>query len=195
MKISRKTVQLTLISIGLLLIISTYFLYPKINQNKFYNEKISKEEQVKTKTDESNIFENVEYNGLYGSDKPFIVQSEKASILKKEPDIVYMTKMKVILDMKDGKVIIITSSAGRYNKKTYDCFFVGNVKAADGETIILSENLDLLATQDTAIAYNEVILTSKQGSLKADKIDYDFETKFYHVTMFDNDKVKIKLVE
>ena len=43
--------------------------------------------------------------------------------------------------------------------------------------------------------YNDVFLTNDKGSLRADKVDYNFETKYYKVSMFDNTKVKIKHVK
>ena len=188
-------VQLSLISIGLFLILATYLLYPKIIKNKFLYEKIV--EDIVTKTDSKwrNAFENVEYKGLYNMDKPFKVKSENAYILIKNPDVVYMTNMHVTLDMDDGRVIIITSDKGRYNKVTYDCFFENNVKAIDGKTTVLAENLDLLASEDSATVYNNVFLTNDKGSLRADKVYYDFETKHYQVSMFSDDKVKIKLIK
>jgi len=191
-------VQLSLISIGLFLILATYFFYPKIIKNKFLEEETV--EDVVTKTDmtdskKRNTFENVEYKGLYDINKPFKIKSEKAYILIKNPDVVYMTNMSVTLDMDDGRVVIITSDKGKYNKVTYDCFFENNVKAIDGETTVLAENLDLLATEDSATVYNNVFLTNDKGSLRADKVYYDFETKHYQVSMFSDDKVKIKLIK
>ena len=198
MTANKRIVQLSLISIGLFLILATYFLYPTIIKNKFLEEEIV--EGVVTKTDITdskwrNTFENVEYKGLYDMDKLFKVKSENAYILINEPDIIYMTKMHVTLDMGDGRVIIITSDKGRYNKVTYDCFFENNVKAIDGKTTVLAENLDLLATEDSATVYNNVFLTNDKGSLRADKVYYDFETKHYQVSMFNDDKVKIKLIK
>ena len=59
-----------------------------------------------------------------------------------------------------------------------------------------AENLDLLATNETASIYNNVILTSERGSLWADQVDYDFNNEKYQVSMFNNKgKVKIKLIE
>ena len=203
MTTNRKIVQLSLISIGFLLILVTYFLYPKINENKLFKENILKNSIVETDdnvteddvSDERSIFENIEYKGLYNINKPFTVRSERAYILEEETDVVYMTKMHVTLNMNDGRIIIITSDQGRYNKKTYDCFFENNVKTTDNKTIVLAENLDLLATEDSASIYNNVILTSEKGSLRADKINYDFETKYYQVSMFNDKKVKIKLIK
>ena len=195
MKIDRKVIQLGLISIGIILILSTYFLYPKITNKITAEKKILTQEEIKIADEKSNYFENVEYIGLYNINNPFRINSKKAFISNEEPDIIHMTSMKVSLEMKDGRIIVITSDAGIYNKKTYDCFFVKNVKTTDGETVVYSENMDLLASIDTASIYNSVILTSGKGSLIADKIEYDFQTKYYKVSMFnnENERVKVKL--
>ena len=192
---SKRVIQLSLISIGLFLILVTYFLYPMFIKNKFLEEETVKENVIATDNKESNTFESVEYKGIYGIDKEFKVKAEKAYILKKDSDMVYMANMHVTLDMDDGRIIIITSNKGRYNKVSYDCFFENNVKAVDGKTTVFSENLDLLASEDTAAVYNNVFLTNDTGSLRADKVYYDFETKYYQVSMFSDKKVKIKLIK
>ena len=193
MTANKRIVQLSLIYIGLFLILATYFLYPKFLKEKAVHDGMSKTDI--TGNIERNTFENVEYKGLYNIDKPFKVKSEKAYILVKEPDVVYMNNMHVTLNMKDGRIIIITSDNGSYNKVSYDCFFENNVKAIDGETTVWSENIDLLATEDSATVYNNVFLTNDKGSLRADKIYYDFETNYYQISMFSNKKVKIKLIK
>ena len=119
-------------------------------------------------------------------------QAYKAHIFNDEPDIVYMNNMHVTLYMRDGRVITITSDEGIYDKSSYNCFFKKNVKATDGETIILSQNLDLLADEDYASVYNDVILTGDSGSLMADKVRYDFETELYEISMFSDKPVKVK---
>ena len=103
--------------------------------------------------------------------------------------------MQVTLYINDKRTVVITSDKGSYNKITYDCFFEDNVKATDGKTIILSKNLDLLATEDSAVAYNNVYLTNDNGFLRADKVDYNFETKYYNISMFGNKKVKAKFIQ
>ena len=260
MRKNRKAVQLTLISIGLLLILITYFFYPTIKGSKLRvetsKEKINVQEEIKileekeqilidqiqekkeylasggilkkdtlenlqidlqktssslaekksalekhekvTSTDnvdESDIFENVEYKGFFKIDSPFTVKSEKARIAAEDPNIVHLFEMSVTLYLKNGKDVVITADEGKYNKTSYDIYFVGNVVGRDGETIITSENLDLLASEDIAIIYNNVRLNSNKNSLQADKVEYDFETKFYRISMFDDTRVKIKLIE
>ena len=43
--------------------------------------------------------------------------------------------------------------------------------------------------------YNNVVLSSNKGTMVADKVDYNFETELYDITMFDDKPVKIKLIK
>ena len=196
MKKQQQKMQLVLIFIGFFLILLTYFYYPYMEKNKLLKDQSAREDLEKTLEDAHlTAFENIEYQGLYDLDKPFSVKSEKAHILDEEPDIVYMTNMNVVLYLKDERIVRIISNRGRYNKATYDCFFEEDVRATDGETKIFSENLDLLATENFVKIYNNVKLNHSTGSLRADKIDYDFETKYFKVSMFDDSVVKMKVIQ
>jgi LPS export ABC transporter protein LptC len=191
----KKKIQIVLLLFGLILIFSTYFLYPKVNQKKLLESKIDIKKPLKVENKQSNVFENVSYEGFYNVINPFTIKSDNAYILDEEPDIVYMKKMHVIIYMNNGSVINIRSDKGRYNKTTYDCFFEDNVKANDEETQVYADNLDLLASDDLASVYNNVYVTNDKSYLKADKIDYNFEKKNYYISMFSDKRIKIKLTE
>ena len=198
MTINKKILQIFLLSIGFLLILGTYFFYPMIKKNTFKQDIIQKESNIVSDDSEEvkgNTFENVEYKGIYDLNKEFTIRSKKAFILNEKPEIVHMTNMKVLLHMNDGRIVIITSDKGKYNKITYDSYFVDNVKATDGTTIISSKNLDLIASKDFASAYNDVVLIDDKSSLRADKINYDFVTKNYYISMFSKKKIKMKLIQ
>ena len=193
MTANKKIVQLSLVSIGLFLILTTYFFYPKFLKEKAIKDSSAKTEVADSK--ERNTFEKVEYKGLYDINRPFNVKAEKAYILTKDPNVVYMTDMNVTMHMEDGRLVTITSDSGSYNKVSYDCFFENNVKAVDGETTIFADNMDLLTTEDSVKVYNNIFLTDNKSSLRAVKIYYDFETKYYQFSMFNDRKVKIKLIK
>ena len=127
--------------------------------------------------------------------EPFKIKSEKAYILKEAPDIVYMKNIHAILHLSDNRIVEITSLKGHYNKANYNCFFEQNVRVTEGETIITAENLDLLATENFVKIYNNVSLDYITGWLQADKIDYDFETKNFKVSMFNNKAIKMKVIQ
>ena len=197
MKQKQKKIQVFLLAIGFFLILFTYFYYPYMIRNKSLVEKNIQEDLFSTSDEESKdttSFENIEYKGLYDLDKTFIVKSEKANIDNDEPDIVYMTNMHVILYLKDGRIVNILSNKGKYNKANYDCFFEKNVRATDGETKIFSDNLDLLGNESSVKIYNNVSVNYSTGSsLQADKVDYDFETKYFKISMFDDKRIKMKI--
>ena len=196
MKKKQRGVQFVLVSIGLLLIIATYFYYPSIKKDKILKDQsVNKDSQKVENIDQSTSFENLEYKGLYNLDKPFRVKSKEAYILSQEPDIVYMKSMHVILYLSDNRVVEITSLRGRYNKENYNCFFEQDVLATDGEIIITAKNLDLLATENIMKIYNDVNLDNATSFLQADKIDYNFETKYFKVSMFDDKSIKMKVIQ
>ena len=196
MKANRKIIQIFLISIGFLIIIGTYLLYPKIEKDRLKGSVVENEQPL-IKDDENavNKFEELEFRGFYNFDNPFVVVSEEAVISPENSDIVNMTNMKITIKMNDGRTITITGDNGKYNKVTYDCFLENNVIASDGETEILSDNLNLISSKDSASIYNNVVVNSKNGQLTADKVDYNFESKYYKVSMFKDERVKIKLIE
>ena len=193
MKARQQKIQLMLIFIGFLLILLTYFYYPHRDKQKISEDTSIQKEDEKI-INKGTTFENVEYKGIYDFDKTFLVKSEEAYIINEEPDIVNMTNMHVILYLSDGRIVNIRSNEGMYNKITHDCFFEGNVEATDGETEIFSDNLSLSATKNFVEIYNNVYLNYPTGSLMADKIDYDFETKNFKVSMFNDGKVKVKVI-
>ena len=197
MKKNEKKIQAALLITGFILILLTYFYYPNINKNKSLVER-EIEEYLPVISDEDDekftLFENLTYQGFYDLDKKFVVKSKKAQINEKEPDIVLMVDMHVILHLKDGRIINIMSDKGKYNKVNYDCFFEQNVRATDGETKIFSDNLDLLGNESSVKVYNNVSINYPTGSwLRADKVDYDFETKFFKVSMFDDKQINMKI--
>ena len=139
MKQKQKKTQIILTSIGLILLLITYFYYPYMQKVKFTdNQVVQKDGSNTLDIDQGTSFENVKYEGLYQINNTFSVMSEKAHILNKEPNIVYMTNMHVILYLDNGRIVNILSNKGRYNKVTYDCFFEDDVRATDEETKIFS---------------------------------------------------------
>ena len=193
----QKKIQIFLFFIGIFLILLTYFYYPYLNKSRLVvEEKFEQElETIPGDTDKSTTsFESIEYQGLYDLDKSFVVKSKKAIINEEDPDIVHMTNMQVILYLKDGRVVNILSDKGKYNKATYDCFFEKNVRATDGETKIFSDNLELLGNESSVKIFNNVTINYPTGSMiRADKIDYNFQTKYFKVSMYDDERIKMKV--
>ena len=193
MTANRKILQLSLITIGTFLILSTYFFYPTIKEGKLLEKDTVKDETVKTDGDVSNTFVNVTYEGE-NAGNPFTVYADRAEI-KEDANIVYMKNMLITIFLRDSQWNI-ECEIGRYNKLNYNIFCSQDVKATDGKTIIYSQNLDLLNEESVTIYNNVLIIDENKSSLYADKVNYDFETKLYHINMFNKDEsVKVKLIK
>ena len=193
MTANRKIVQLSLITIGTFLILSTYFFYPTIKENKFFEEDAVKDETVKTDDGVSNIFENVTYEGD-NAGNPFTVYADRAEI-KENANIIHMKKMIIKIFLRDSKWVI-ECAIGIYNKSNYNIFCSQDVKATDGKIIIYSQNLDLLNEESVTIYNNVLIIDENKSSLYADRVNYDFENKLYQINMFNKDEsVKVKLIK
>ena len=174
----------------------TYLYVPRIEQNKLKEKTAQKNEVIKdTSIEAESYFTNVVYEGNYQVKNSFIVKAEKAKVLADRPNLVYMDNMHVTLTLTSGETVIITSESGRYDKLNYNIFFENNCEATDGTTILKSDNLDLVA-DEFAKVYNNVVLEDDADSyIKADLIKYDFESKQYEISMFENKKqIKVKLV-
>ena len=193
--IKQKKIQLLLLSISITLFVLTYFYYPSMQKKKLTSEKnIEKEIITENYDDQYTSFKNIEYDGLFDLDKPFKVKSEDAYTLNSNTDVVFMNNMQVLMYLSDGRVVNITSDKGSYNKISYDCYFEQNVKATDGASKIFAQNLDLIATNNFAEIYNDVNIEYPTGTLQADKIDYNFETKSFKVSMFNEELIKMKVI-
>ena len=199
MKKKQQKIQIFLILIGLVLIIGTYFYNPFLKKNKIAKDESDLIEMEKAAESESKdagtSFKNVEYKG-FNLDNPFIIRSEEAYVLNEnEPHILNMINMHLILYLKDGGQVDIISNEGRFNRQSHDAFFKNNVKAVEtpGNTVIHA--LNLLSSSNLAQIYNNVNLINEEGSfLKADSIEYDFEQKKLKISMFDEERIKMKVV-
>ena len=193
MTANRKILQLSLITIGTFLILSTYFFYPTIKEGKLLEKDTVKDETVKTDGDVSNTFENVTYEGE-NAGNPFTVYADRAEI-KENANIIHMKKMIIKIFLRDSKWVI-ECAIGIYNKSNYNIFCSQDVKATDGKIIIYSQNLDLLNEESVTIYNNVLIIDENKSRLYADRVNYDFENKLYQINMFNKDEsVKVKLIE
>ena len=195
MRISRKKLQIGLLLLGFALIILTYFVYPKTIMEKAEEKK---EIELKEEVQEDTSFVNVEYKGLTQNGSPYTVKSEYANINEENEDLVHMTYITAKYYYEDGGIITITSDEGLFNKNTGDINFIKNVKMIDQENNILtSDNLDMMATEEYANAYNNVEVFTYDGqTIVADQIKVDAVEKTLKVSMFNNEeKIKMKLIE
>ena len=191
-----KILQIILLSFGLMLIVVTYFLYPqtKLKQTEIHLNK-TEEESVEYQKEKTNVFENVEYKGFDANNNSFVIVAKNAHTEEEDPNLIYMRGVKSTFFFKDGRVVVITSETGTYDKVNNDMSFQTNIKITDGIDTITADNADFLSSKSLALIYDNIEYNSYRGLLKADNIHYDLQEKILKISMNDDKKIKMKLIK
>ena len=191
-KISKKSLlQLTLISLGVIIIFFTYF--KKDNEQKLEiieNKKTEVEDDIK---EGLNTFENIEYEGKDANDNKFIINSEYAEFTSEKTNIIYMKKMFCRFFFKDGTILKITSDEGVYNNITNDIEFENNVKMYYLENRLFSEKASFINSENYLLVQDDVVGEGPLGNLAADKVNLDLIDKKMKISMYNESKVNIKV--
>ena len=168
-----------------------YFLY----QIFFKSKEVQKTEKI---TDEeiiykSNIIENVNYVTKDKDGNEYIINAAQGEIDYSFPDIIYLTKINAVVNLKDGSFITITSDYGRYNSDNFDTIFTKNVIIKYLENKIEGEYVDFSLERNSMIISKKVIYTNLDNILNADVIDINIKTKDTKIFMHEEKKkVNIK---
>ena len=191
-RISRKSLlQLTLISLGVIIIFFTYF--KKDNEQKLEiieNKKTEVKDDIK---EGLNTFENIEYEGKDANDNKFIINSEYAEFTSEKTNIIYMKKMFCRFFFKDGTILKITSDEGVYNNITNDIEFENNVKMYYLENRLFSEKASFINSENYLLVQDDVVGEGPLGNLAADKVNLDLIDKKMKISMYNESKVNIKV--
>jgi len=166
----------------------------------FYKKSPQKNETVQTEmeiTEElkynSNIIENVKYTSSDADGNRYTITALQGEIDYKNPNILYLTKVNGLIELKDSNNITITSDYGRYNSQNFDTIFSKNVIINYLENKIIGEYLDFSLEKNLLIVSKRVVYTNLENILKADTIEMNIKTKDTKIFMHEEEKkVNIK---
>ena len=167
----------------------------------FLNLKFFKSKEVVTKeivTDEeiiykSNIIENVSYITKDKDGNEYTINAAQGEIDYSFPNIIYLTKINAVVNIKDGSLITITSDYGRYNTDNFDTIFTKNVIIKYLQNKIEGEYVDFSLERNSMIISKKVIYTNLKNILNADVIEININTKDTKIFMHEEKKkVNIK---
>ena len=82
---------------------------------------------IKSTRKTSSIIENAKYTGSNNKGTFFEINASLAEITNVEPNLSYMKKVKAVIKLIDGRVILIESDRAIYNRLTKDTKFMENV--------------------------------------------------------------------
>ena len=177
------------------------FFYFKSNNNKDLIKKrqqtelIEKEniEKVDEIIESSNIIEDVSYSAKDTKGNEYFLKASEGTIDQNESNFIFLKSVNAIVNLKDYKMIEISSDFGKYNVKNYDTIFSKNVIIKYLDNKINGEYLDFSIIRNSMIITKDVVYTNKENILKADVMEMDLITKDTKIFMHSNNKkVKIK---
>ena len=141
----------------------------------------------------SNLMENVNYSSIDADGKEYIITALKGEIDYANPNIIYLTKVKALIKLKNSQNVSIISEYGKYNSESYDTIFSKNVKINYLDHEITGEYLDFSLERDLMLISKKVTYSNLDNILKADVIEVDIKTKNTKIFMYEEDKkVRVK---
>tara|TARA_B100000902_G_scaffold241478_1_gene228706 strand:+ start:5 stop:598 length:594 start_codon:yes stop_codon:yes gene_type:complete len=171
-----------------------YFKSLKKNETVQTNTEISIEKKTKEELKyNSNIIENVKYTSSDADGNRYTITALQGEIDYTNPNILYLTKVNGLIELKDSDDIEITSDYGKYNSQNFDTIFSKNVIINYLENKIIGEYLDFSLEKNLLIVSKRVVYTNLENILKADTIEMNIKTKNTKIFMHEaEEKVNIK---
>ena len=178
-----------------------FFFYFKTNHNKDILLKkkpvdiIEKENiQVNEENIESsNIIEDVSYSAKDTKGNEYFLKAGEGTIDQNESNYIFLKSVKAIINLKDYKLIEISSDFGKYNINNYDTIFSKNVIITYLDYKITGDYLDFSWDKNLMIISKKVNLKNEKNSLQADVIEVNIKTKDIKIFMYEeNEKINIK---
>ena len=194
LKLNKKLIfQICLIFLGIIIIFFTYFY--KGNEEKIAKtlpeakkNTLSQDENKKIST-----FEDVQYEGLDKNGNKFIINSDFAEFESDKSNLIYMKQVFCRFFFKDGTVLKITSNKGIYNNISNDMEFEENVKMFYLENKIFAEKVNFVNSENYLTVEDNVIGESPEGNLVADMLNFDLNQKKLKISIYNENKVNIKV--
>ena len=169
----------------------------KLIEKKKNIELVEKENLGKAEEDivSSNIIEDVSYSAKDTKGNEYFVKASEGTIDQNESNFIFLKSVNSIINLKNYKLIEISSDFGKYNINNYDTIFSKNVFITYLDTKIKGDYLDFSWDKNLMIISRNVTLENDKSFLQADVIEVDIKTKDIKVFMYEEDKkVNIKSV-
>ncbi len=188
-----KFIQISLLLLAFFLIFFTYFFNLKKKQPSANLDKIKTVETDKQKEKTVNTFLDVEYGGFDKNGNRFVIGSKYANFEIDRPNVIRMEQILCTFYFKDGTNLTIVSNYGIYNNVTDDMEFTENVKMNYLENVLFSEKANFFNVKNELLIEGNVKTASPEGELQADKLDFNLNSKKLKISMYNDEKVNIKV--
>ena len=188
-----KLIQISLLALAFLLIFFTYFFNLKKKQLSTNLDQIKTIKPDGQKEKMLNTFLDVQYGGLDKNGNRFVIGSKYANFEIDRPNIIRMEQILCNFYFKDGTKLTIISDFGIYNNVSDDMEFTENVKMNYLENVLFSEKANFFNVKNELLIEGNVKTKSPEGELQADKLDFNLDNKKLKISMYNDEKVNIKV--
>ena len=186
--ILKKSVKIYISILTIFLIFLIYYL----NFKKEKNINVVKE-NIEVNSYNSNIIKDVKYTSKDADGNEYFITALEGEIDFSNTDILYLTKVKSVINLANSEKVTITSDFGKYNSNNLDTIFSKNVIINYLDNKITGEYLDFSLKRNSMIISRNVIYTNSENILEADVIELDIKTKDTKIYMHeDKKKVNVK---
>ena len=164
--------------------------------NNYKSEKKVQSENLKLTTsvekDIPNIIENINYSSFDKEGNKYLIVAKSGEVNQKNFDKIKMQSVYAKITFKNKEFIEIKSKYANYNKETSETLFYGEVFSSYLDHQISSNQLELLFKEKLVKIDENVIYSSNNGTIVADKVLLNLKNKKAQILMNDSEeKVKI----
>ena len=179
-------IQILLLIISVIIIFNTYFINEKPKNIIITSKEKERLKNISKQTENADIFYNIKYSGLDLAGNRYVLTSQEAIVDKNLKEIVNMKFVDAIFYFKDDTILTVNSEFGTYNNKTLDMVFEKNVKANYQDSELYGDKIVYLNTDRTLEISENVILNDTRGTMSADNLLFDLETKKVDISSYNN---------
>ena len=188
--------QLFLLIAATLIIVFTYSKRDNELQDKIISKETEKkiQKQIASQSEDGDIFFNIEYTGLDLAGNRYILKSEEAFSKKSNQEIVELKTVEAAFYFKDNTVLKIYSNTGKYNNKTLDMSFFGDVKALYEDSRLFAQKAEYSNSKSYLKISEKVKINDTKGTMVADKLFFDIKKQTLNIASFEDKKVNTNIV-
>ena len=179
-------IQILLLIISFIIIFNTYFTNEKPKNIIITSKEKERLKNTSKQTENADIFYNIKYSGLDLAGNRYVLTSQEAIVDKNLKEIVNMKFVDAVFYFKDDTILTVNSEFGTYNNKTLDMVFEKNVKAIYQDSKLYGDKIVYLNTDRTLEISENVILNDTRGTMSADNLLFDLETKKVDISSYNN---------
>ena len=175
-----------------------YFLEEEISKNTNTEQNILpiKNNEEKEENDEknNNFIKKLKYKVQLSEDGEYEINAKSSEIsYLNNAEIVLMNQVTAIFIDNKKRKIIVKSDSAKFNTTTYDTNFQGNIEIKYFKNIIKSQKLDFKYVDNDIIIYENVVYNGNYGSIEADNIKINLQSKNINIYM-DNPENKVRIL-